>query len=117
MPPVISSHPAPTAANIPNSYISFDPYQRGRMRDASIKSYSAAYDLGSVVTNGGVASVYKSKNADFKEGDIVVAGSIGTEKYSVVTKEQLAYIQKIDNKYNLPLSNYTGALGMPGLTA
>jgi NADPH-dependent curcumin reductase CurA len=86
------------------------------MRDPSIKSYSPPYDLGSVVSNGGVATVYKSKNADFKEGEIVT-GHLGSENYSVVTKDQLVGFQKIDNKYNLPLSNYTSALGMPGLTA
>jgi len=86
------------------------------MRDASVKSYSPPYDLGSVLPNGGVAAVYKSKNADFKEGEIVT-GNLGSENYSVVTKDQLAGFQKIDNKYNLPLSNYTSALGMPGLTA
>jgi len=99
-----------------NSYVSFDPYQRGRMRDASINSYVPVYELGSVITNTGIATVYKSKKADFKEGEIVT-GNLGLENYSVVAKEQLAGFQKVDNKYNLPLSNYTGALGMPGLSA
>ena len=86
------------------------------MRDASINSYMPAYELGSVITNTGIATVYKSKNADFKEGEIVT-GNLGLENYSVVAKEQLAGFQKVDNKYKLPLSNYTGALGMPGLSA
>ncbi|KAF8254163.1 NAD(P)-binding protein [Wilcoxina mikolae CBS 423.85] len=99
-----------------NLFISFDPYQRGRMRDASIKSYVPAFPLGSVITNNGVGKVIKSNNPDFPEGQLVV-GNLGTEIYSVVSKEQLAGYTKIDNKYNLPLSNFTSALGMPGLTA
>jgi len=86
------------------------------MRDASIKSYSPAYRLGGVINNGGVGKVVKSNNPDYPEGQLVV-GSLGTEIYSVVPKEQLAELTKIDNKYNLPLSNFTSALGMPGLTA
>jgi NADPH-dependent curcumin reductase CurA len=86
------------------------------MRDASIPSYVPAFPLGSPVTNQGVAQVIKSKNPHFQEGDLVV-GHVGTENYSVILKDQLEGFQKIDNKYNLPLSNYLSALGMPGLTA
>jgi NADPH-dependent curcumin reductase CurA len=86
------------------------------MRDASIKSYAPAYRLGGVINNGGVGKVVKSNNPDYPEGQLVV-GPLGTENYSVVPKEQLAEVTKIDNKYNLPLSNFTSALGMPGLTA
>lgn len=35
-----------------NLYSSFDPYQRGKMRDASKKSYSAAYIIGQPIFNG-----------------------------------------------------------------
>ncbi|KAI5802265.1 hypothetical protein FPQ18DRAFT_251084 [Pyronema domesticum] len=99
-----------------NLFVSFDPYQRGRMRDASIKSYAPAFELGSVVSNNGVAEIIKSSNPDFPVGQIVV-GYLGSENYSVIPKEYLGGFSKIDNKYNLPLSNYTSALGMPGLTA
>jgi len=99
-----------------NLYVSFDPYQRGRMRDASIKSYSPPMQLNNVVDNTGVAEVLASDHPDFKKGDIVF-GWLGTENYSAVPKEAMARFKKIDNKYNLPLSNYTGALGMAGLTA
>ena len=37
---------------VKNLYASFDPYQRGRMRDASIKSYSPAYEIGKPINNG-----------------------------------------------------------------
>ncbi|KAL1581614.1 hypothetical protein WHR41_09685, partial [Cladosporium halotolerans] len=36
-------------------YVSFDPYQRGRMRPSHFKSYNPAYELNSAITNGGIA--------------------------------------------------------------
>ncbi|RPB22212.1 NAD(P)-binding protein [Terfezia boudieri ATCC MYA-4762] len=99
-----------------NFYVSLDPYQRSRMRPANIKSYSPAFQLNSVVTNKGISEVVKSNNPDFKIGELVV-GHVGTENYSVVPKERLAGFVKVDNKHNLPLSYFVGALGMPGLTA
>lgn len=99
-----------------NLYVSFDPYLRGRMRDASIPSYTPAFPLGSVVVNDGVSEVVKSANPDFKEGELVV-GHVGMENYSVFPKEKVSGLRKLNNTYNLPLSNYLSALGMPGLTA
>lgn len=101
---------------IKNIYISFDPYQRGRMRDPKIKSYSAAYEVGKPINNGGVAEVIKSDNPDFKEGDII-KGMSSIENYSALTAEQAKAWTKVHNPHNLPLSNFIGALGMPGLTA
>ncbi len=53
-------------------YASYDPYMRGRMRDASIKSYVPAFDLGGAVANNTVSKVIKSDSADFAEGELVV---------------------------------------------
>lgn len=49
---------APPAGGVTlkNIYASFDPYQRGRMRDPSIKSYMPAYTTGEPV-NGGVGKL------------------------------------------------------------
>lgn len=103
-----------------NLYASFDPYQRGRMRDPSIKSYAPAYHVGEPISNSVVSKVLKSDNAQFKPGDLVV-GMWGIEEYSVVTEDDFKAamfpIQKIDNKYNLDPALFLGPLGMPGLTA
>jgi NADPH-dependent curcumin reductase CurA len=99
-----------------NLYVSFDPYQRGRMRDANIVSYTPAYPLNSVIPNNGVSKIVKSDNPEFREGDIVI-GHVGWENYSCISADHAKSFVKIDNKYNLPLSYYLGALGMPGLTA
>ena len=60
----------------------------------------------------------KSSNPNFKEGDVVL-GAVGIEKYTVVSEAaaKASGFRKIDNPHNLPLSNFTSALGMPGLTA
>lgn len=110
---------APPAGGITvkNFYASFDPYQRGRMRDASKKSYSPPFALNEPITNSGVAKVIKSDNPRFQAGDLVT-GMLPTEEYSVITKGHAdAMVKKLENPYNLDPAVYIGALGMPGLTA
>ena len=63
-----------------NFYCSFDPYQRGRLRDAAVKSYSPAYPLGRAVTNWGIARVLKSDCERFAAGDLIVSSEIGIEE-------------------------------------
>ncbi|KAK3950623.1 hypothetical protein QBC32DRAFT_216991 [Pseudoneurospora amorphoporcata] len=100
-------------------YASFDPYQRGRMRDANTKSYAPPYHLNEPVTNATVAKVLKSDHVDYKEGDLVIA-HLPIAEYATLTKEQVGQTvqNKIDNKHNLKdLGLFLGPLGMPGLTA
>ncbi|KAG9096882.1 hypothetical protein FRC07_010865, partial [Ceratobasidium sp. 392] len=52
-------------------YLSVDPYFRGRMRDPSIKSYSAAFTLGKSIFGYGVARVLRSERSDVKAEDII----------------------------------------------
>ena len=113
----LDAEPPQDGITTKNFYLSFDPYQRGRMRDPSIKSYSPPFKLGKPITNSGVSKVLKSKNAKFSEGD-VVTGLIPTEEYSTISG-QIAntMVRKLDNPYNLDPKFYVGALGMPGLTA
>jgi NADPH-dependent curcumin reductase CurA len=99
-----------------NLYASFDPYQRGRMRNPEKKSYSAPYTLGEPLTNAVVAQIVKSSNSKFKAGDIVT-GMLNYEEYSLVPKQVADTLRKIENPYNLDLKVFLGALGMPGLTA
>jgi len=109
---------APPAGGIitKNIYASFDPYQRGRMRDPSKKSYAPPFTLGKPITSSIVAKVLKSNAPGFKAGDLVT-GYLNNEEYSVVSKEGLAGLTKIHNPYNLDLKVFIGPLGMPGLTA
>ncbi|KAI7733801.1 hypothetical protein M8C21_012552, partial [Ambrosia artemisiifolia] len=60
-----------------------------------------------------VAKVIDSGHSDFKKGDLVW-GVAGWEEYSIISApESLSKIQHTD----VPLSYYTGILGMVGLTA
>lgn len=100
-----------------NNYVSFDPYQRGRMRDPEKESYSPPFELGKPITNSTVATIWKSSNPKFKPGDLVT-GMLGTEQYSFLPA-QIAntLVRKLDNPSNLDPKLFIGALGMPGLTA
>lgn len=100
-----------------NFYASFDPYMRGRMRDPSKKSYSAPFALGQPIQAGMVAKVLKSDSRSFSPGDLVV-GRLPIEEYSAMAESEIEHgLKKIDNPYNLDLTHFIGALGMPGLTA
>ncbi|CZT25493.1 probable reductase RED1 [Ramularia collo-cygni] len=100
-------------------YCSFDPYQRGRMRDPATKSYMPAFTLGKPIDNGAIVSVIKSDNLAFKSGDILVAPRNRIEEYSIITAEELKNngYHVLSNPYNLDPKIFIGALGMPGLTA
>jgi NADPH-dependent curcumin reductase CurA len=100
-----------------NFYFSYDPAQRGRMRNPGIKSYVPAYTIGEPITNMAVSRVFKSASPRFKAGDIVL-GRIGFEEYSLITDPtMLASVRKLENPYDLPLTQFLGALGGPGITA
>ncbi|KAL8672515.1 MAG: hypothetical protein Q9168_003018 [Polycauliona sp. 1 TL-2023] len=113
----LDAEPPKDGVTTQNFFLSFDPYQRGRMRAPENKSYFAPFELGKAITNSAVAKVLKSSNSKFAEGDVVV-GMIGTEEYSVVPAEVAnSILRKLDNPHNLDPRLFIGALGMPGLTA
>lgn len=86
------------------------------MRDASVESYTPAYELDGPVTALIVAKVLKSDNPQFSAGDLITALLL-IEEYSVVSTVEPQLTTKIRNPYNLDLKHYLGAVGMPGLTA
>ncbi|GMP78871.1 hypothetical protein CsSME_00034645 [Camellia sinensis var. sinensis] len=97
---------------VKNLYLSCDPYMRSRMRKSE-ENYVEPFTPGSPITGGGVARVLDSGHPNFKKGDLVW-GRTGWEEYSVITKPESVF--KIQNT-DVPLSYYTGILGMPGMTA
>ncbi|KAL8793273.1 MAG: hypothetical protein Q9195_004133 [Heterodermia aff. obscurata] len=111
------SSPPENGITTKNYYLSFDPYQRGRMRAPEKESYSTPFELGKPITNSGVARVLQSNNSKFKEGDLIT-GRIGTEEYSVISAEVANNMcRKLENPHKLDPKLFIGALGMPGLTA
>ncbi|KAM0969100.1 hypothetical protein ACFXTH_017379 [Malus domestica] len=99
---------------VKNLYLSCDPYLRGRMTKREPgTSYIDSFNAGSPIVGHGVAKVLESGDPKFKKGDLIW-GMTGWEEYSVITAtESLFKIQHTD----VPLSYYTGILGMPGMTA
>jgi len=97
-------------------YVSIDPYLRGRMRPAEVKSYVPAFTLKKPFYNGGVGKVIKSANPSLKEGEIIY-GMLNWEEYTVFDADAAKSFRVIENKEKLPLSYYVGVLGMPGMTA
>lgn len=113
----LESTPPENGITTKNHYLSFDPYQRGRMRAPEKKSYFSPFELGQPIGNSGVAKVLKSNNSKFKEGDLVT-GMIPTEEYSMIPAEIVNNsLRKLENPLNLDPKLFIGALGMPGVTA
>jgi len=114
----LDQEPPKGGVTMKNYYVSFDPYQRGRMRDSSIKSYSPPFVLGTPITNRGISKVIKSDNPKFKPGDILISNdSTNTEEYSAFPEGPTSRARVLENPYNLDPKIFLGALGMPGLTA
>ncbi|KAF9902074.1 hypothetical protein BX616_002050 [Lobosporangium transversale] len=99
-----------------NLIISLDPYMRGKMRDASKKSYSPAFEIGQPLDARGIAEVIESKNEKYPKGSIIHA-FIGWEEYTILPDLPTTRIIPDARESKLPLSSYVGVLGMPGLTA
>ncbi|XP_051133249.1 2-alkenal reductase (NADP(+)-dependent)-like [Andrographis paniculata] len=100
------------AVLVKNLYLSCDPYMRSRMGKVEA-SYIDSFTPGSVITGYGVARVVDSSHPKFEKGDLVW-GMTGWEEFSLITStDGLFKIQNTD----VPLSYYTGILGMPGMTA
>ena len=92
------------------SYVSVDPYLRGRMNDA--KSYIAPFELDKPITSGVIAQVIESEHPGFSKGDYVY-GMLEWKEYQSSTGVGL---HKVDAD-RAPLPAYLGTLGMTGLTA
>jgi NADPH-dependent curcumin reductase CurA len=73
--------------------VSLDPYMRGRMRPAEVKSYSPAFELHKPLNGHGVAVVIRAaEDSKFKVGDHV---------YGVVPYQQYIFFpgeQKVDEE-------------------
>ena len=103
--------PAPGAGEVQvrNSWMSVDPYMRGRMRD--VKSYSAPFTLNAAMTGGAVGEVVISNDPTLQVGDLVQSMNGWREVFNAPA----ATVQKVSA--TIPAQAYLGVAGMPGLTA
>ncbi|GFP83123.1 2-alkenal reductase (NADP(+)-dependent) [Phtheirospermum japonicum] len=100
------------AVLVKNLYLSCDPYMRPRMQKTE-GSYIDSFTPGQTITGYGVAKIVDSSSPKFKKGELVW-GFTGWEEYSLIkSTDSLFKVQSTD----VPLSYYTGILGMPGMTA
>ncbi|KAK7287267.1 hypothetical protein RIF29_00461 [Crotalaria pallida] len=91
---------------VKNLFLAADPHLRALMKKSA--------DNLSPLFGYGVAKVVDSRHPDYEEGDFVW-GITGWEEYSIITSPE--HMFKIQHTDDIPLSYYTGILGMPGLTA
>ncbi|KAL7128009.1 hypothetical protein ABFS83_14G287500 [Erythranthe nasuta] len=101
------------AVLVKNLYLSCDPYMRSRMSNI-VGSYVDSFTPGSAITGYGVGRVVDSSNPNFKNGDLIW-GITGWEDYTLIKSTQGLF--KIQHSDDVPLSYYTGLLGMAGTTA
>jgi NADPH-dependent curcumin reductase CurA len=102
--------PGPGQVLVRHTFLSLDPYMRGRLSDA--KSYAKPQEVGAVMGGGAVGIVEASNNPGFKVGDSVV-GMGGWQRYSLSDDKGL----RVVDARSVPIQAYLGALGMPGVTA
>ena len=95
---------------VKTSYLSVDPYMRGRI--TGVRSYADPVNIGDVMVGGAVGQVVESHHTGFATGDFVL-GYWGWQEHAAVDGKTLLKLHP-----NLaPISTALGVLGMPGMTA
>jgi NADPH-dependent curcumin reductase CurA len=102
--------PVPGQILVRTTWMSVDPYMRGRMRDRP--SYIAPFQLGAALEGAAVGVVERSADDRFKPGDLVSHFS-GWRDYTIV---DASAVSKIDTAA-APEPAWLGPLGVPGFTA
>ncbi|MEO8811733.1 MAG: NADP-dependent oxidoreductase [Caulobacteraceae bacterium] len=102
--------PAAGEVQVRNTWMTVDPYMRGRMND--VRSYSPPFELGQAMQGGAVGEVVASNDPAFKAGDAVQSFFGWREGFNAPA----AAVQKLDT-HGLPPQAFLGVAGMPGMTA
>ncbi|WP_300378700.1 NADP-dependent oxidoreductase [Henriciella sp.] len=104
--------PSKGEIQVQNSWMSVDPYMRGRMYDR--ESYVPPFQIGEVLQGHAVGTVTASHHPDYSKGDLVTSMAGWREAWTADPSSVMA--NKMP-KTNLPDSALLGVAGMPGLTA
>ena len=102
--------PEPGQVLVRNTFLSVDPYMRGRMND--VKSYVPPFQLDAPMDGGAVGEVVASADDSLQVGDTVLHQA-GWREHALLPARQA---RRVDTT-RVPASAYLGVLGMPGLTA
>ena len=102
--------PADGQVVVRNSWMSVDPYMRGRMNDA--RSYVPPFQVDEVMGGAAVGEVVASNAPGLAAGDTVYS-ELGWREYAV---DNAAAFRKVDATA-VPITAYLSVLGLTGLTA
>jgi NADPH-dependent curcumin reductase CurA len=102
--------PQPGQVLVRNTFLSVDPYMRGRMND--VKSYVPPFQVGAALDGGAVGEVVASGDDALRVGDTVLHQA-GWREHALLGADE---VRPVDVS-RLPASAYLGVLGMPGMTA
>jgi NADPH-dependent curcumin reductase CurA len=102
--------PGPGELLVRSTWMSVDPYMRGRMNDA--KSYVEPYRIGAPLEGGAIGEVLASGDPRFAEGDVVTHPA-GWREHAIVAAGGVRHV----DTGGAPVQYALGALGMPGHTA
>ncbi len=94
-----------------NTWMSVDPYMRGRMYDRP--SYVPPFQIGEALQGGAIGEVVESNADGFAVGDLV-SSTMGWRESFVASSSAL---EKLPRHDGVPEEAFLGVLGMPGLTA
>jgi len=98
---------------VANSWLSVDPYMRGRMSDA--KSYVPPFQIGEPMQGGAVGTVVESRAEGFAVGDSVMH-MMGWRDEAIVAGSGPGGAQKLPS-LGLPIQTFLHNLGLTGATA
>jgi NADPH-dependent curcumin reductase CurA len=104
------SDPGPGEVLVRNTYLSVDPYMRGRMNDA--RSYLPPFRLDAPLEGGAVGEVLASGDDRVPVGATVLHQA-GWREHALLPGGQV----RVVDVSRVPASAYLGVLGMPGMTA
>ena len=102
--------PGAGEVQVKNTWMTVDPYMRGRMND--VKSYVPPFQLGEALQGGAIGEVVVSNDPSLKVGDLVSSNNGWREAFNAPAST----VQKVDT-HGLPPEALLGVAGMPGLTA
>jgi NADPH-dependent curcumin reductase CurA len=105
--------PAPVDGEVlvRNTFLSVDPYMRGRMND--VRSYVEPFELDQAMTGGALGEVVESASESLQPGDLVVHNYGWRE----LATGPASHFRKVEAVEGVPISAHLGVLGMIGLTA
>ena len=102
--------PEPGQVVVRNTWMSVDPYMRGRMDDA--ESYIPPFEIGAQLDGSAIGEVISSQ-ADAVPVGVTVSHFLGWREYSVIDASEASIVDVTI----APAQAYLGALCVPGLTA